>query len=101
MSFGNSTLNYEARVYLRDIGDMLSATNELNHAIDKACRAQGIEIAFNQLDVHLRTASDEFQLRREDSQFSRSAGYHYGDIRKADTRKSDDQQDREPGAGDC
>ncbi len=95
MSFGNSTLNYEARVYLRDIGDMLSATNELNHAIDKACRAQGIEIAFNQLDVHLRTASDEFQLRREGSQFSRSVGYHYGDI-----RKGDGQQDREPGAGD-
>src|SRR5699024_973811 len=41
MAFSDNALDYEVRVYLREIGDILSATDELNHAIDKACREQG------------------------------------------------------------
>ena len=59
MAFGASTLDHELRVYLGEIGDILFATNELNRAIDALAREHGVEIAFNQLDVHLRSVADD------------------------------------------
>lgn len=62
MAFGASTLDHELRVYLGEIGDILFATDELNRAIDKACRERGVEIAFNQIDVHLRSTTDDVRI---------------------------------------
>ena len=62
MAFGASTLDHELRVYVKDIGDRLYATDELNRHIDELCRERGVEIAFNQIDVHLRSASDEVRI---------------------------------------
>ncbi|GAB3290246.1 mechanosensitive channel MscK [Parahaliea aestuarii] len=58
MAFGASTLDHELRVYLGEIGDILFATDELNRAIDKACRERGVEIAYNQIGVHLHSTTD-------------------------------------------
>ena len=62
MAFGASTLDHELRVYVKDIGDRLYATDELNRHIDQLCRERGVEIAFNQIDVHLRSASDDVRI---------------------------------------
>jgi potassium efflux system protein len=64
LSFGASTLDHELRVHVRDIGDRLTCTDELNRAIDHAFRVHGVDIAFNQVDVHIRSINDgrEVQL---------------------------------------
>ncbi|TWT41847.1 Mechanosensitive channel MscK precursor [Phycisphaerae bacterium RAS1] len=55
LNFGASTLNFDLRVHVRGVEDMLQAQHELNSAIDAAFREAGIEIAFPQQDVHIRS----------------------------------------------
>ncbi|SNY62057.1 mechanosensitive channel MscK [Enterobacter sp. CC120223-11] len=52
--FGPSTLDHELRLYVRELRDRSYTVDELNRTIDKLCRENGINIAFNQLEVHLR-----------------------------------------------
>ncbi|MFH2002079.1 MAG: mechanosensitive ion channel domain-containing protein, partial [Planctomycetota bacterium] len=60
--FGESSLDFEVRVFVRGIGNLLSATHELHLAIDKAFREHGIEIPFPQRDLHLRSAKAPVQV---------------------------------------
>lgn len=61
-SFGASTLDHELRFYVRQIGDRGVTSDEVNRAIDKLCRENDIDIAFNQLEVHLHNnKGDEVQ----------------------------------------
>ncbi len=61
-SFGASTLDHELRFYVRQIGDRSVTNDEINRAIDKLCRENDIDIAFNQLEVHLHNSQgDEVQ----------------------------------------
>ncbi|CAM6727990.1 mechanosensitive channel MscK [Klebsiella michiganensis] len=53
-TFGASTLDHELRLYVRELRDRSYAVDELNRAIDRLCRENNIDIAFNQLEVHLR-----------------------------------------------
>lgn len=53
-TFGASTLDHELRLYVRELRDRSYAVDELNRAIDRLCRENSIDIAFNQLEVHLR-----------------------------------------------
>jgi len=53
MAFGASTLDHELRVHVKELTDRLRATDELNRRIDQLCKEHDLEIAFNQLDVHL------------------------------------------------
>ncbi|XTZ37417.1 mechanosensitive channel MscK [Salmonella enterica] len=53
-TFGASTLDHELRLYVRELRDRSYTVDELNRAIDKLCRENDIDIAFNQLEVHLR-----------------------------------------------
>jgi len=55
VGFGASTLNFELRAFVGQIDDSQVAQHELNSAIDEQFRAAGIEIAFPQLDLHLRS----------------------------------------------
>ncbi|GAB4352696.1 MAG: mechanosensitive channel MscK [Immundisolibacter sp.] len=55
MAFGESSLDFELRVYVRQLEDRLPATHELHMAIDQALRAAGVEIPFPQRDLHLRS----------------------------------------------
>jgi small-conductance mechanosensitive channel len=52
--FGDSSLDFELRVYVRDIDRRLSVISDLNFAIDNAFRENGVEIPFPQRDLHVR-----------------------------------------------
>jgi small-conductance mechanosensitive channel len=56
LDFGESSLNFELRCYVENIDHRLRVTSDLNFAIDKAFRQQGIEIPFPQRDVHVRSS---------------------------------------------
>ena len=58
VSFGNSSLDFELRVFTRGVQQRFLARHELHMAIDKAFREAGIEIAFPQRDLHLRSLPD-------------------------------------------
>ena len=54
LNFGESTLDHELRVHVRELADRNAAVDEINRAIDRMFRENGIEIAFRQLDVFLK-----------------------------------------------
>ncbi|MGL5385644.1 MAG: mechanosensitive channel MscK [Serratia sp. (in: enterobacteria)] len=53
LNFGASTLDHELRLYVRELRDRSFTVDELNRAIDRLCRENEINIAFNQLEVYL------------------------------------------------
>ncbi|MCB1864722.1 MAG: mechanosensitive ion channel family protein [Chromatiales bacterium] len=53
--FGDSTLDFELRCFIRNVDRRLAVLSDLNFAIDAAFRKAGIEIAFPQRDLHLRS----------------------------------------------
>jgi potassium efflux system protein len=55
--FGDSSLNFELRVFIKNIDRRLRVISDLNFAIDAAFREAGIEIPFPQRDVHIRSGS--------------------------------------------
>jgi len=57
--FGESTLNFELRVYIEGISHYVQTRHDLNRSIDKAFREAGIEIAFPQRDIHVRSVASE------------------------------------------
>ncbi|MDR9831486.1 mechanosensitive ion channel [Vibrio sp. FNV 38] len=54
LAFGASSLDFELRVHISDIDRRLSTIHTLNKAIDRAFRENDIEIAFPQMDIHIR-----------------------------------------------
>ena len=54
MGFGDSSLDFELRVYVQDVDYFLSVPSDLNFAVDQAFREEGIEIPFPQRDVHIK-----------------------------------------------
>lgn len=52
--FGDSSLDFELRVYLRDVGVRLKTMSELRFAILAAFREADISIPFPQRDVHVK-----------------------------------------------
>lgn len=55
MGFGDSSLNFELRVFVPSINYFLKTRHELNKAIDGAFREAGVVIAFPQRDIHVRS----------------------------------------------
>jgi potassium efflux system protein len=64
-SFGDNSLNFELRVFVPDVRYRVQARHQLHMKIDEAFRAAGIEIAFPQRDLHLRTVSAPIPVRIE------------------------------------
>ena len=62
LEFGNSSLNFELRVWVLDADDRLKVGSELHQEIDRSFREAGIVIAFPQLDMHLRSVDDSISL---------------------------------------
>lgn len=52
MNFGESSLDFELRAYLKNVEKRLSTSSDLRKAIDKAFRENGIEIPFPQRVLH-------------------------------------------------
>ncbi len=55
--FGESSLDFELRIFIPHRDRWPHVTNEIHMSIDAAFRAAGIEIAFPQRDVHIRTGA--------------------------------------------
>ena len=61
-AFGDSSLSFELRVFVRSAEQLFAARHDLHMGIDKAFREAGIEIAFPQRDLHLRSVPAEMKL---------------------------------------
>jgi potassium efflux system protein len=57
LSFGDNSLNFELRVFIKSIDDWIPMLHAMNRSIDKEIRQSGITIAFPQRDVHLDATS--------------------------------------------
>ena len=63
LSFGDSSLDFELRVWVVDADYRLKAISELHQAIDRRFREAKIEIAFPQQDLHLRSLDESINLQ--------------------------------------
>jgi len=64
MAFGASSLDFELRVFVPRVDQLLTTRHDLHREIDRAFREAGIEIAFPQQDVHVRSISDVLPITR-------------------------------------
>jgi potassium efflux system protein len=61
-SFGDSSLNFELRCFIRNVDQRLATLSELNFAIEKALREANIQIPFPQRDLHLRSMDPDIRF---------------------------------------
>ncbi len=54
LAFGSSSLDFELRVFVGSLADRLESQNGLNTRINQLFAEHGVEIAFPQLDLHVR-----------------------------------------------
>jgi small-conductance mechanosensitive channel len=59
MNFGNSSLNFELRVWTPEFDSSVRIQSELSSSVYHALADADIEIPFPQQDIHLRSVSDE------------------------------------------
>jgi small-conductance mechanosensitive channel len=67
MAFGESSLDFELRCFIRDVDTRLAVRSDLLFAIDKAFREQGIEIPFPQRVVHMHHVDEKHDDKEGDS----------------------------------
>lgn len=56
LNYGGSTLEHELRVHVLQLGDRNAVIDEINRAVDRLFAAENIDLAFPQLDLHLRSS---------------------------------------------
>lgn len=83
-NFGDSSLDFEVRMYLYDILNTVTVQNDIRFAIIEAFEREGIEIPFPQRDVHIRSGLERLASTQADLP------------RKAPARKRAGKQDRGP-----
>ncbi len=64
--FGDSSLNFELRVFLRDARNRIDASSELRFAILAALNDAGITIPFPQRDLHIKHAARSANASRQE-----------------------------------
>jgi potassium efflux system protein len=63
--FGESTLDHELRVHVRELGDRLTVADELGRWISREFPKHGVKIAFRQVDVYIKNyTGDERQIEK-------------------------------------
>jgi small-conductance mechanosensitive channel len=62
-SFGESSLDFDLRVWVLDADNWLVVSSELHQEIERRFRKAKIEIAFPQRDLHLRSREDSIILQ--------------------------------------
>ncbi len=60
--FGESSLDFQVRVFVKDLANRLPLKHELHINLEKSLRENGIEIPFPQRDLHLRSVSEGVNL---------------------------------------
>jgi small-conductance mechanosensitive channel len=58
LRFGESSLDFELRVWISDIDDRLVVISQMHQEIDQRFRQAGIVIAFPQVDLHVRSVEE-------------------------------------------
>jgi potassium efflux system protein len=58
LGLGESSLDFDVRIFVKDLWDWLPAMHEYNMKIEKALREQGVQIPFPQRDIHVRSVTD-------------------------------------------
>lgn len=71
-NFGDSTLNFDLRVFIPSIDHFVSVRHSLHMQITKAFREAGVEIAFPQRDLHIRSAEGLSEMLRQATSMQRS-----------------------------
>lgn len=66
-AFGESSLDFELHVWIRDPWGVPSTRSELLFSIWYALKAKGIEIPFPQRDLHVRSGELSVRLRQDDA----------------------------------
>ncbi|MFC1503472.1 mechanosensitive ion channel domain-containing protein [Pseudomonadota bacterium] len=66
LAFGASSLDFELRVYITAIDYRLSTIHHINKSIDSLFRQHNIEIAFPQMDIHVRDVAEGKENRPDD-----------------------------------
>jgi potassium-dependent mechanosensitive channel len=75
MGFGDNSLNFELRVFVRGLENRVSVIHHLHLAIEREFRNAGINIAFPQRDIHLDTSGPlELRLVRDSKETRQSQG---------------------------
>jgi len=64
-SFGDSALLFELRLYIPSMDFLSEVKHQINCAIDEEFRKEGIEIAFPQRDLHIRTIQAPLSIQQE------------------------------------
>lgn len=78
MGFGDSTLNFQLRLFLPHVDRRVETMDTVHEAIDREFRKAGIEIAFPQRDLHLRSVEAPLQIERRDPQGKGTGGKNEG-----------------------
>jgi len=55
VGLADSSINFEVRVFVKDLTDIMPLSHEIHAAITKALKEAGIDIPFPQRDIHIRT----------------------------------------------
>ncbi len=58
VGLGDSSINFEVRVFVRDLIDIMPLSHEIHASMAKALEDAGISIPFPQRDIHVRTLPD-------------------------------------------
>ncbi|WP_020677670.1 mechanosensitive ion channel domain-containing protein [Geopsychrobacter electrodiphilus] len=73
MEFGDSSLNFEIRVFIPDIVGSFGIRSEMLQQIDARFREAGIEIPFPQRDLHLRSVDGQILEKAQQHQPAQEA----------------------------
>ena len=74
LSFGDSSLQFELRVIVRDFSDRIEVKSALHQEIDRRFREAKIEIAFPQRDVHLHRVDESVSLKPSERKNNETVG---------------------------
>lgn len=72
-NFGESTLDFDLRVFIPNIEHFITTRHSLHKQIIKEFREAGVEIAFPQRDLHIRSAGGLTEMLRQATPVSPSA----------------------------
>ncbi|WP_162846781.1 mechanosensitive ion channel domain-containing protein [Marinicella litoralis] len=101
--FGDSSLNFELRVMIKDIKMFLDVETDINFAIDKALRDANISIPFPQRDIHIKDSSilqiDESNSQNTDSKDNHSKQLEAESPAQSNARQTADDN-KEKGKGE-
>jgi len=59
LGFGDSSLSFELRVFIPSMDYLIEVKDAMHRGIDAEFRKQGVEIAFPQRDLHIRSVSEK------------------------------------------